>query len=167
MTTFFRIFAMLWLAIACIHTAVAKTFMPIISHYSPLDYRMGLQNWACTQDSRGTMYFGNNDGILAYDGYSWHTAKLPSRGIVRALLADGERVYAGGYTDFGYFRRDSIGTLRYHSLWPKNYKTHDDEVWNIVKDGLGNIWFQSFSSYFCYDGSRVRAYYNKVKNEKN
>lgn len=163
MTTFFRIFAMLWLAIACIHTAVAKTFMPIISHYSPLDYRMGLQNWACTQDSRGTMYFGNNDGILAYDGYSWHTAKLPSRGIVRALLADGERVYAGGYTDFGYFRRDSIGTLRYHSLWPKNYKTHDDEVWNIVKDGLGNIWFQSFSSYFCYDGSRVRAYYNKEK----
>ena len=32
MTTFFRIFAMLWLSIACIHTTVEKTFMPIISH---------------------------------------------------------------------------------------------------------------------------------------
>ena len=74
------------------------------------------------------MYFGNNDGILAYDGYSWQTAALPSRGIVRSLLADGVRVYAGGYTDFGYFMRDSLGTLRYHSLWPKGYRAHDDEV---------------------------------------
>ena len=161
MTRTLRIITALCFAVAGMMNCVAQTFLPIISHYSSLDYRLGLQNWACAQDARGTMYFGNNDGILAYDGYSWQTAALPSRGIVRSLLADGVRVYAGGYTDFGYFMRDSLGTLRYHSLWPKGYRAHDDEVWNIVKDGHGNIWFQSFAAYFRYDGHRIYTYYNK------
>lgn len=163
MPTYLKIIITLCLAAAGIHNGAAQTFMPIISHYSSLDYHKGLQNWSCSQDAGGTMYFGNNDGILAYDGYSWQTAMLPSRGIVRSVFADGDRVYAGGYTDFGYFKRNEFGTLRYHSLWPHNYRAHNDEIWNIVKDSSGRIWFQSFSAYFCYDGTRVRAYYNKEK----
>ncbi len=163
MPIYLRTIIMFCLAVAGMQKATAKTFMPIILHYSSLDYNNGLQNWSCSQDAAGTMYFGNNDGILAYNGYSWQSAMLPSRGIVRSVFADGDRVYAGGYTDFGYFKRDAFGMLRYHSLWPHNYRTHDDEIWNIVKDGHGRIWFQSFSAYFCYDGTRVRAFYNKDK----
>lgn len=163
MPIFPRLIIILCLVAAAIRNVTAQTFIPIILHYSSLDYRNGLQNWSCTQDAAGTMYFGNNDGILSYNGYSWQSAMLPSRGIVRAVFADGDRVYAGGYTDFGYFERDAFGILRYHSLWPRNYRAHDDEVWNIVKDGRGRIWFQSFAAYFCYDGTRVRAYYNKEK----
>ena len=163
MATLQRLIALLCIVVAHTIAATAQTFLPIISHFAPLTYRMGLQNWTCTQDARGTMYFGNSDGVLAYDGYTWYTAKLPSRGIVRALLADGERIYAGGYTEFGYFERNEIGALCYHSLWPKNYHAHDDEIWNIVKDGRGNIWFQSFAGYFCYDGEQVHTYYNKDK----
>ncbi len=163
MSIYLRIIVTLCLATTVMRNVTAQTFMPIISHYSSLDYHNGLQNWSCSQDAAGTMFFGNNDGILAYNGYSWQSAMLPSRGIVRAVFADGNRVYAGGYTDFGYFERDSFGMLRYHSLWPRNYRAHNDEVWNIVKDGHGRIWFQSFSAYFCYDGTRVCAYYNKEK----
>ncbi len=163
MPIYLRIIILICLAVAGIQKATAQTFMPIILHYSSLDYNNGLQNWSCSQDAAGTMYFGNNDGVLAYNGYSWQSAMLPSRGIVRSVFADGDRVYAGGYTDFGYFKRDAFGMLRYHSLWPRNYRTHDDEIWNIVKDGHGRIWFQSFSAYFCYDGTRVRAFYNKDK----
>ncbi len=163
MPIYLRTIIMFCLAVAGMQKATAQTFMPIILHYSSLDYNNGLQNWSCSQDAAGTMYFGNDDGILAYNGYSWQSAMLPSRGIVRSVFADGDRVYAGGYTDFGYFKRDAFGMLRYHSLWPRNYRTHDDEIWNIVKDGHGRIWFQSFSAYFCYDGTRVRAFYNKDK----
>lgn len=92
MATLQRLIALLCIVVAHTIAATAQTFLPIISHFAPLTYRMGLQNWTCTQDARGTMYFGNSDGVLTYDGYTWYTAKLPSRGIVRALLADGERI---------------------------------------------------------------------------
>ena len=156
-----RIFSLFALLSAA--TAGAQQFVPIISHYSSFDYHMGMQNWACTEDSGGLMYFGNNNGLLSYDGYQWETVSLPSRGIVRSLMADGDRVYVGSYTDFGYFERNEFGTMVFHSLWPKGYKGHNDEIWNILKDSHGHIWFQSFSSYFCYDGKKVTTYYDKNK----
>ncbi len=49
----------------------------------------------------------------------------------------------------------------YHSLWPKKYQSHNDEIWNIVKGADGHIYFQSFCSYFVYDGKKVTPYYIK------
>lgn len=68
----------------------AQTFMPIITNYNSFSYQFGIQNWSCTQDDRGTMYFGNNDGMLIYDGYEWTHAALPNKGIIRSVLADGD-----------------------------------------------------------------------------
>ena len=78
-------------------------------------YHYGMQNWCCTQDDGGIMYFANNNGVLSFDGYSWRTIALPSKGLVRSTLADGDRIYVGSYTDFGYFVRDEWGKMVYHS----------------------------------------------------
>ena len=43
-------------------------FSPIVRNYSVLDYNAGNENWAVAQDERGVMYFGNNSGLLRYDG---------------------------------------------------------------------------------------------------
>lgn len=137
----------------------AQTFMPIITNYNSFSYQFGIQNWSCTQDDRGTMYFGNNDGMLIYDGYEWTHAALPNKGIIRSVLADGDRIYVGTYTDFGYFTRDNRGRMTYHSLWPSQYKSHNDEIWNIIKV-KDHIYFQSFCSYFDYDGKQVTPYFN-------
>ena len=137
----------------------AQIFMPIISYYNSFTYHYGMQNWCCTQDDRGIMYFANNNGVLSFDGYSWRTIALPSKGLVRSILADGDRIYVGSYTDFGYFVRDEWGKMVYHSLWPKKYQSHNDEIWNIVKGADGHIYFQSFCSYFVYDG-KVKAWGN-------
>ena len=137
----------------------AQIFMPIISYYNSFTYHYGMQNWCCTQDDRGIMYFANNNGVLSYDGYSWRTIALPSKGLVRSILTDGDRIYVGSYTDFGYFVRDEWGKMEYHSLWPKEYQSHNDEIWNIVKGADGHIYFQSFCSYFVYDGKKVTPYY--------
>lgn len=133
--------------------------MPIITNYNSFTYHFGIQNWSCTQDERGTMYFGNNNGMLVFDGYEWNKFTLPNKGIIRSLLADGNRIYVGSYTDFGYFTRNNKGEMTYHSLWPSQYKSHNDEIWNIIKVN-GHIYFQSFCSYFDFDGKRVTPYYN-------
>lgn len=43
-------------------------FSPIVRSYSVSDYNAGIQNWAIAQDERGVMYFGNNSGLLEFDG---------------------------------------------------------------------------------------------------
>lgn len=139
----------------------AADFLPVVTNYTSLDYRAGLQNWAIAQGEAGEMYVGNNQGVLCFDGYNWTLTPLPSKTTVRSLFCDNGRLYVGAYEDFGYMERDDFGHLVYHSLWQtlKNFTPHYDEIWNIVKTRDGHILFQSFCSWFDYDGQRVVAHY--------
>lgn len=136
-------------------------FVPVVSNYSQSAYGGGLQNWSVTQSADGKVYFGNQRGLLSFDGYQWNCSKLPNRAIVRSVLADGDRIYVGSYTDFGFFRRNSRGGYDYTSLWPSHYRAHNDEIWKIVKAPNGHIYFQSFCSWFDYDGRHVVAHYDE------
>ncbi|MGI6242442.1 MAG: hypothetical protein ACOYJK_02715 [Prevotella sp.] len=136
-------------------------FMPIVSNYSQSTYAGGLQNWSVTQSASGQLYFGNQEGLLSFDGYQWNCYNLPSHSIARSVLADGNRIYVGAYTDFGFFERNHLGQYEYTSLWPKNYKAHNDEIWQIIKAPNGHIYFQSFCSWFDYDGRKVVPHYNQ------
>lgn len=140
----------------------AIDFLPVVTSYTAKDYDAGIQNWSVTQNTDGMMFFGNNFGLLSYDGYSWKMHELPQKILIRSLFADGDRVYAGSYKEFGYFQRDSYGNYQFTSLWKqiKGYKSHNDEIWNIVKTKDGRILFQSFCSWFEYDGKTVRAHYD-------
>jgi hypothetical protein len=138
----------------------ATSFMPIVSNFPPSQYHGGLQNWSCTQDKDGRMFFGNNKGLLSFDGYNWTITPMPGNGVVRSVLADGKRIYAGTYTDFGYFEQNLYGQYTYKSLWPKHYKAHNDEIWNIVKMPNGHVYFQSFCSWFDYYKGKVKAHYD-------
>ncbi len=142
-------------------TAKAQRFMPVLTNYDPTQYDGGLQNWSVTQDHRGVVHVGNNRGMLSFDGYTWTQTPLPSKTIVRSVMADDDRVYAGSYEEFGFFQRDEFGTWKYTSLWKqlKNYKRHNDEIWKIIKRPNGNIIFQAFGSWFEYDGRKVTAHY--------
>ena len=139
-----------------------RNFVPVITNFSSLDYRAGLQNWAIAQGRNGEMYIGNNEGVLTYDGYNWTKTPLPENTIARSLMTDGSRLYVGSYEEFGYFEHNELGNLHYTSLWKriKGYKPHNDEIWNIVKTADGKVCFQSFCSWFEYDGHTVRAHYN-------
>jgi hypothetical protein len=91
--------------------------MPFIRNYPAYEYRASQQNWAIAQDSRGIMYFGNNNGLLEYDGISWRLTKLPG---VRALAIDKTgRIYTGLENDFGYLEPTRDGSYVYHSLKEK------------------------------------------------
>lgn len=151
------------LFMACLYPLIspATSFMPIITNYTAGNYNAGLQNWALAQGENGEMYIGNNTGLLCFDGYTWNKYQMPGNQLVRSILIDGDRIYVGTYEEFGYFSRNSLGNLEYTSLWNeiKDIKTHNDEIWNILKIG-GCIYFQSFSSWFKYDGQAVTVHYN-------
>ena len=69
-------------------------FSPIVRNYSVSDYNAGIQNWAIAQDERGVMYFGNNSGLLEFDGSAWRLYELPTKGIVRAIyISEDGKIY--------------------------------------------------------------------------
>ena len=158
----FRRFLLSFFACLFSNVLFAAGFVPVVSNYSPFDYGAGLQNWAVTQDADGLMLFGNNAGLLSFDGYTWHLTRMPSGQKVRSCMAAGRRIYVGSFQEFGYFERDTFGRYIYHSLWKtlKSYRPHNDEIWNIVPTANGHVIFQSFCSWFDYDGRTVTAHYD-------
>lgn len=134
-------------------------FSPISRSYTVTDYNAGIQNWSAIQDERGVMYFGNNKGLLEFDGNNWRLHELPSKSIVRAIyISNDRRIYVGSYEEFGYFERNSLNALVYHSLKSevKDFRFQNDEIWNILPV-QGDIVFQSFGSLFFYNGHSVEG----------
>lgn len=144
--------------------AGASSFMPAVTNYLAKDYGAGYQNWACAQGENGEMYFGNTEGLLAYDGYRWTLHRVPGNHIVRSIYVKGDRIYVGAFEEFGYFQYSETGILHYHSLskFLTNFPMENNEVWNIVELN-GSIYFQTFSAWFSYDGKMVRAFRDKSK----
>lgn len=91
--------------------------LPKIINYSKTDFQAGTQTWDIKQNSRGIMYFANNEGMLTYDGSHWKVYPLPNKTIVRALAIDEEdRIYVGAQDEIGVFETGANGNLKYTSL---------------------------------------------------
>ena len=136
-------------------------FTPIVKQYTKKDYNASNQNWAVDQTGDGQMYFGNNNGLMEFDGTIWSTHKLPQNKLVRSILTDkkNDRILIGSFEEFGYFEKDAFGRLHYFSLSSqlRNYEMKNDEIWKIL-DFNGIIIFQSFTSYFTFDGKSVKGF---------
>ena len=63
----------------------ANDFTPIVTQFNKKDYTGGNQNWSVAQSSDGLMYFGNNVGLLRFDGTSITLFKLPTVNVVRSV----------------------------------------------------------------------------------
>src|SRR5438874_673090 len=91
--------------------------LPYLRDYTPREYRAQSQNWSVTQDQRGVIYIGNNDGVLIYDGVRWHTVRVSNGSAVHSLDVDSNGVvYVGAHREFGYLAPDESGSTRYISL---------------------------------------------------
>lgn len=140
-------------------TAMADSQSYMVKHYTRQDYHAGSQNWSIDAEPDGFVYFGNNDGLLIFDGNHWSTLRNPGQTIVRSVyVAPDKRIYTGSYEEFGDWEKDQDNEYRYHSL--KSLISDDafpnSEIWKIVQLGK-KIYFQSFSALFVYDGQRVKS----------
>ncbi|MCI0693879.1 ATP-binding protein [candidate division KSB1 bacterium] len=131
-----------------------------ITNYSPKEYGAHPQNWAIVQDDRGVMYFGNNNGVLEYDGVSWRLIQLPNKSVARSLAKDKNgRIYVGGVGDFGYLAADSLGQMRYLSLLA--YIQAEDlpftDVWQtwVIKN---SVYFRAANVLFRWADHRIMAW---------
>ncbi|MGV3538709.1 MAG: hypothetical protein ACO1OQ_02800, partial [Rufibacter sp.] len=133
---------------------------PFIQNYSKLLYQAGNQNWSITEGPNGVMYYGNSEGLLAFDGNYWQLYKMPNKIIVRAVAADKKRnrIYAGGFGEFGYWAYNHSGRFVYTSLTsliPKN-NALKDEVWKIYVEE-NRVIFQSFSAIYIYEQGKIHV----------
>src|SRR5690606_20434982 len=113
--------------------------LPNIRNYTKTEYDSGTQNWDIDQDANGNMYFANNNGLLQFDGTTWHTYKVPNSKNIRSVKVDSRsgRIYVGAYNEFGYFQANAHGFLEYRSLMSKirDSERNSDFIWKIHLHG--------------------------------
>jgi DNA-binding CsgD family transcriptional regulator len=139
-------------------TQVKEIGLPAIANYTRSDYKGGTQNWGIGQDRNDNLYFANNAGLFQFDGISWAKFSLPNHPSVRSLIVVDDKIYVGGYNDFGYFKANEKGKLIYHSLislLSENDRKGIDFIWKIHQYHR-QIVFQSFGHAYIYDGKSVR-----------
>lgn len=125
----------------------AQESLPIWN-FTHIDYQAQQQNWSIGQSPEGFIYVGNSDGLLEYDGANWKLYPLPNGQPVRSVFCEGNRVYVGGYGEFGYWEKTDA-LLHYHSLRAQCDipSAETEEIWHILKTSDA-IYFQSFSSIY-------------------
>ncbi|GAB2767067.1 triple tyrosine motif-containing protein [Rhabdobacter roseus] len=140
----------LWLGFAL--GSYAQETPPLIN-YPYTTYKAHNQNWGLAESTQQILYSANSDGLLEYDGATWRTYPLPNGQIVRSVLCDGNRVYVGGYGEFGYWQPTPTGQLKYQSLneGAALESLGTEEIWHILKTPDA-LYFQSFSHIYRYDG---------------
>ncbi|MBO9200192.1 MULTISPECIES: triple tyrosine motif-containing protein [Niastella] len=132
--------------------------IPNITNFFKQNYKAGRQNWDIAQDSRGIMYFANNNGLLTFDGSFWRTYPIPNATIVRSLAIDkNNRIYVGGQQEFGYFYPNDHGELVYTSLKQLIKDSDYADVWTIqiVQD---HIFFHAHRKIFDYYNGTIKAF---------
>lgn len=139
---------------------VKKIGLPQIKNYSRTDYKAGTQNWNIDQDKNGNLYFGNNDGLLQFDGATWSKYKAKNSDAIKCLKVDPSgKIYVGCYNEFGYFKANSKGKLEYFSissLLDKKTLNIIDFIWKIhlYKD---EVIFQSFDHIYIYKNNKIKT----------
>src|ERR1035437_10160490 len=97
----------LLLFLICSVSCLGQEFTPVISQFTKNDYHASNQNWSVGQGKDGIMYFGNNQGLLEFDGSSWQTHHITGNKMVRSLLvAHDNRIYTGSFEEFGFFEKN-------------------------------------------------------------
>lgn len=126
--------------------------LPPIVKYGSAVYGAGNQNWMISQDDNQFVYFANNEGLLEFNGSNWTLYPSPNETIIRSVKVVADKVYTGCYMEFGFWKRDSSGTLKYNSLSQKikGKLIEDEHFWNIINVDQ-YVLFQSFNRIYVYN----------------
>ncbi len=139
---------------------VKEIGVPTIQNFKRSAYNAGTQNWAVEQGSNGVMYFGNNNGLLRYDGSFWGLFPVPNGSNIRSLhFSESQQIlFAGAYNEIGYYSNDREGKLIYNSIMnlvPEKNKKFGD-VWKIY-EGPWGIVFQAFEGLYFYKDGKIEV----------
>ncbi|MBT3232539.1 MAG: hypothetical protein HN356_06960 [Calditrichaeota bacterium] len=126
-----------------------------IRNFTPDEYHASSQNWAVVQDRRGIMYFGNSDGILEFDGNTWHLITLPDSSGVHCLELDEKgRIYVGGEGEIGFLAPGVEGSMDYISFRdkiPEAFQHSSDEIFSIQFTSEGIVFLADKLMYILHN----------------
>ena len=126
--------------------------IPPINSFSTEDYEAENQNWDISQSDNDFIYVANNKGLLEYNGASWQVYETPNETIMRSVYAFKSKVYTGFYMGFGFWEKNKLGLLEYHSIVKEQnvQMLEDEQIWDIVE--LDNwMVFRSLQRIYLYD----------------
>ncbi|WAC02770.1 triple tyrosine motif-containing protein [Lacinutrix neustonica] len=139
--------------ISCVFSAVLfAQELPPINVFTPQQYGAENQNWAISQSNDNYIYVANNLGLLEYNGASWKLYNSPNETILRSVKVIDDKIYTGCYMEFGFWKKDVYGILKYHSLSNllKTPLVEDEQFWQIIS--VENwILFRSLNRIYIYD----------------
>ena len=133
-----------------------------INYYSPRDYGKGHEatNLACVQDMNGVLYFGNAGGLLQYDGATWTfiPVKNQTLWIESLAISEGNVIFVGAQSEFGYLIPDKFGKLNYVSLSDQLTESHNSfssviRIWTWEE----TVAFQSEEAIFLYSNGKLTS----------
>lgn len=138
---------------------IQETGLYPVYNFTPKDYDAQEQNFCVLQDQRGLMYFGNNQGILEYDGVHWDLIKTTEESRVKSMAMDKNgRIYVGTENEFGFLAVDSTGQLNFRSL-SERLSPEDRNfyfVWNTHIAG-SRVLFQAYHYIFELLGDSINV----------
>ncbi len=156
---FFFIIYSIFIYNECFAQTINDPGSPFIRNYPPKEYKGSSQNWTIIQDGRGVMYFGNNHGVLEFDGREWKLIEVSNSSVVRSLAKDRNgTIYVGASGEFGFLASDSIGKLKYISLVSKlNEEDRNfNDVWRVFATSHG-IYFLTFDKIFRLNNNSINV----------
>jgi len=133
-------------------TIASSQELPPIAHYLPENYGAEAQNWSISQASNKFIYVANTIGLLEFNGSHWNVYPTPNKTAMRSVNAVNDRIYTGCYMNFGFWKKNDLGTLEYTSLSDpiKEKLIEDEEFWHIVHQENW-VLFQSLHSIYIYN----------------
>lgn len=133
--------------------------VPFVTNYSERDFKVSTMNYDIVQDERGIMYFGNEFGVLEFDGSNWSivTAVSNHSNIKSLAVTKENRIYAGAQGDFGYLDHQNGGVV-FHSLLDKIPGENRDfnDVWEILLH-QGKVYFHTWQAIYIYSADSIEV----------
>ncbi len=130
---------------------------PFITNYTIKDYNAYSQNWVVVQNAEGIMYFGNNNGLLEYDGVNWNLIPINKGAIIKSLAIDSSGIiYIGADNEFGFVTYNTEGKLFYTSLSDSLTKEQQNfsAVYRIYNTDNGTL-FCANKKIFKYKNNKI------------
>jgi signal transduction histidine kinase len=118
-------------------------------------YRASSFNYVAEEDEDGVLYIGNENGLLEFDGTHWQLHQKPKFTPVANLKIIGDKIYAVGGGDVGFFQRNSTGQMKYHSLNDKLDKEEMSFVLYIAEQ-KGDVIFSTLNGIFKWEGELLK-----------
>lgn len=147
-----RIKKLLFCLLVLVSSGLIAQELPPIIVYQPIQYGGENQNWSISQSNEDYIYVANNKGLLEFNGAKWQLYPTPNESVLRSVKVVDNLIYTGCYMNFGYWKKNSLGTLDYTSISDKlNIPLLEDEqFWNIIAMDH-YVLFQSLDRIYIYD----------------